>query len=92
MVTLYNIFPTKFKKIATLAGSVLSAALFLLVDIYMIQAIYDELTLFHATSAALAIPVWIYYIGVPILSIFVFRGIYRDASAKLEGLRKEEKS
>jgi hypothetical protein len=32
----------------------------------MIQAIYDEMTLFHATSAALGIPVWIYYAGVPL--------------------------
>ena len=89
MVTLYNVFPAKFKKIVTIFGSGLSAVLFLLVDIYMIQAIYDELTLFHATSPALAIPVWIYYIGVPIFSIFVFTGIYRDASSKLAGLRSE---
>lgn len=89
MVTLYNVFPLRFKKIATLIASGLSAVLFLLVDIYMIQAIYDELTLFHATSPALAIPVWIYYIGVPILSVFVFAGIYRDAVSKLDGLRKE---
>ena len=87
MVTLYNIFPAKFKKIVTLFSSALSAILFLFVDIYMIQAIYDELTLFHATSAALAIPVWIYYIGVPIFSVFVFVGIYRDASSKLEVAR-----
>jgi TRAP-type C4-dicarboxylate transport system permease small subunit len=89
MVTLYNIFPEKFKKIVTVFASGLSAILFFLVDIYMIQAIYDEITLFHATSAALGIPVWIYYIGVPIFSIFVFTGIYRDASSKLEGLRSE---
>ena len=89
MVTLYNVFPEKFKKIVILFASALSAILFLFVDIYMIQAIYDELTLFQATSPALAIPVWIYYIGVPILSIFVFRGIYRDASSKLERLGSE---
>ena len=89
MVTLYNIFPGKFKKIVILFASGLSAVLFLLVDIYMIQAIYDEITLFQATSAALAIPVWIYYIGVPIFSVFVFTGIYRDASSKLEALGSE---
>ena len=38
---------------------------------------------------ALAIPVWNYYIGVPIFSVFVFTGIYRDASSKLDGLRSE---
>jgi TRAP-type C4-dicarboxylate transport system permease small subunit len=86
MVTIYNIFPKKFKKWVILFSAGLAAILFLLVDIYMVQAIYFELTLFQATSAGLGIPVWIYYIGVPILSVFVFTGIYRDAAAKLERL------
>jgi len=89
MVTLYNLFSKRFKKFVVLFSAALSAALFLLVDIYMIQAIYQELTLFNATSAALGIPVWIYYIGVPIFSVFVFAGIYRDASVKLGGLERE---
>lgn len=89
MVTLYKLFPEKFKKFVILFSAALSAVLFLLVDIYMIQAIYQELTLFNATSAALGIPVWIYYIGVPIFSVFVFAGIYRDASVKLDGLKQE---
>jgi len=92
MVTLFNIFPKKYKKIVILFSSGLSAFLFLLVDIYTIQAIYFELTIFKATSAGLGIPVWIYYIGVPILSIFVFQGIYRDASSKLDDIeRKRER-
>jgi len=86
MITLYNLFPHRFKKFVFSAA--LSAVLFLLVDIYMVQAIYEELTLFNATSAALGIPVWIYYIGVPIFSVFVFSGIYRDAAAKLGGLKR----
>jgi TRAP-type transport system small permease protein len=86
MVTLYNILPKNLKKFATLLSSCLSAVLFVLVDIYIIQAIYDEITLFGAISPALGIPVWIYYLGVPLLSVFVFRGIYRDASSKLKKL------
>jgi TRAP-type C4-dicarboxylate transport system permease small subunit len=89
MVTLYNLFSKKFKKFVILFSAVLSTALFLLVDIYMIQAIHEELTLFNATSAALGIPVWIYYIGVPIFSVFVFAGIYRDASLRLDGLKRK---
>jgi TRAP-type C4-dicarboxylate transport system permease small subunit len=85
-VTLYNVLPIRFKKFATLLSSFLSAILFVLVDIYVIQAIYDEITLFGAISPALGIPVWIYYLGVPILSVSVFRGIYRDASLKLKKL------
>jgi TRAP-type C4-dicarboxylate transport system permease small subunit len=90
MVTLYKIFPPKFKKFVILFSAALSAVLFLLVDIYMIQAIYDEVTLFNATSAALGIPVWIYYVGVPLFSIFVFAGIYRDSSVKLAELNRQE--
>jgi TRAP-type C4-dicarboxylate transport system permease small subunit len=90
MVTLYNIFPRRFKRLVIFFSSAMSATLFLMVDIYMIQAIYDELTLFHATSAALGIPVSIYYIGVPVLSVFVFAGIYRDTSSKLDQLKKGE--
>ena len=71
------------RKGVILLSASLSALLFVLVDIFMIQAIYDELTLFHALSASLSIPVWIYYAGVPLLSISVFQGIYRDACLKL---------
>jgi TRAP-type C4-dicarboxylate transport system permease small subunit len=86
MITLYNLFPQKFKKMAILFSAGLSAALFIIVDYYVIQAIYDEVTLFQAKSAALEIPVWIYYLGVPVLSVFVFTGIYRDAASKLNTL------
>jgi len=86
MITLYRVLPKGFKTFVIIFSSTLTAVLFLLVDIYMIQAIYEELTLFHATSAALGIPVWIYYFGVPLFSVFVFAGIYRDASSKLEAL------
>ena len=89
MITLYSLFPKKFKKFVIIFSAALSAILFILVDVYMIQAIYEELTMFNATSAALGIPVWIYYIGVPIFSVFVFFGIYRDASSKLNGLQGE---
>jgi TRAP-type transport system small permease protein len=83
MVTFFNLFPLKMRKILIVLSSLLGAGLFILVCIYMIQAIYDEMTLFHATSAALGIPVWIYYAGVPFFSVFVFRGIYRGTLARL---------
>jgi len=91
MVTFYNLFPVKFQKAAILLSAGLSAGLFILVDFYMIRAIYDEITLFHASSGALGIPVWIYYVGVPVLSIFVFRGIYRDAHRRLRRFGKMER-
>ena len=86
MITLYNIFPKKLKRFVIILSASLSVFLFVLVDLLMLKTIYDEIFFFHATSGALEIPVWIYYTGVPILSVFVFRGIYREASKKLRGL------
>jgi TRAP-type C4-dicarboxylate transport system permease small subunit len=86
MVTIYNLFPRKMKKVAILLSAALSSILFLLVNVYMIQAIYDEITLFKATSAALGMPVWIYYLGVPVFSVNVFQGIYRNATKQLSNL------
>ncbi|RJR19120.1 MAG: TRAP transporter small permease subunit, partial [Desulfobacteraceae bacterium] len=37
MVTLYNIFPVKFKKLVIVFSASMSALLFILVDIFMIQ-------------------------------------------------------
>jgi TRAP-type C4-dicarboxylate transport system permease small subunit len=79
MVSLFNIFPITWKKRLVFLGAFLGAALFLTVDILLIQAIYYEVTVFKATSPALGIPVWIYYAPLPLLSISVFRGIYRGA-------------
>lgn len=88
MVTLFNHFPAAMKKSLIVFSSLLSALLFIVVDFYMIKAIYYELTIFNATSAGLGIPVWIYYAGVPLFSIFVFTGIYRDNMKKLSELNK----
>ena len=88
MVTLYKIFPKSMKKFVILSSAVLGTALFVLVDIIMIQTIHSELTLFHSTSAALGIPVITYYVGVPLLSVFVFIGIYRGVRIQLKALEK----
>ncbi|MDP6775720.1 MAG: TRAP transporter small permease [Candidatus Latescibacteria bacterium] len=86
MVTLYNTFPDRYKRWAVVLSALLSAFLFVLVDLFTIQAIYDELAVFGASSAALGIPVWIYYVGVPVFSVFVFQGIFRHATAQLREL------
>jgi TRAP-type C4-dicarboxylate transport system permease small subunit len=88
-VTFFNLFPRKARRRLVVFSALLGAGLFVLVCVYTIQAIHDELTLFRATSAALGIPVWIYYAGVPALSVFVFRGIYRGARARLAALDAE---
>ena len=87
MITLYNVLPPGMKRFVAVFSAILSALLFILVDVFMIQAIYNEITLFQATSAGLGIPVWYYYAGVPLLSLFVFRGVYRNAAAQLTALQ-----
>jgi len=89
MMTLFNLFPKTFKKVVIAFTGILMSGLFVVVNWFVLQAIYDEVTLFHAMSGALGIPIWIYYAGVPALSVFVFRGIYRDAVAKLAVLDQE---
>jgi TRAP-type C4-dicarboxylate transport system permease small subunit len=92
MVTLYNVLPVRFQKLIVMFSALLSALLFLLVDYYMLQAIYEEVTLFQATSAGLGIPVWIYYAGVPLLSVFVFVGIYRHAGTLTAALDRDKEA
>ena len=92
MVTLFHRFPRSTRKGVILLSAILGAVLFCVIDIYMIQAIYYEITMFQADSAALGIPVWIYYLGVPLLSVYVFTGIYRDASSRIKTLRHKEGS
>lgn len=75
MTTVYDKFPIWAKKIASVISALLAIALFALVDYYAIQEIYKELTLFHTRSDALNIPVWIYTIGIPIFSVFIFEKI-----------------
>ena len=91
MVTLYNIFPKKLKKITTVISALLSTLLFAIVDIIMIKTIYQDMTLFHMRSRALSIPEWIYYSGVVILSIFLFKRIYEGLTKSLEKIEEGKK-
>ncbi len=92
MVTLFHRFPRSMRKGVVLLSALLGALLFCVIDYYMIQAIYYEITMFQADSAALGIPVWIYYLGPPVLSVYVFMGIYRDASTRIKALQHKDGS
>ncbi|MGA7874259.1 MAG: TRAP transporter small permease subunit [Desulfoferrobacter sp.] len=89
MITLYKVFPKGFKKVVIVIHAALNTILFLILNTYIIQAIYDEVTVFHATSGALGLPVWIYYAGVTIFSVFVFKGIYLNVTTRLVKLEME---
>ena len=86
MVSLYNRFPMKGKRVVIVVGSALSALLYLVVDILIICTIYMKVTLFKDTSPALGIPVWIYYAVVIPASGVVFKGIYRGMMRALTPL------
>ncbi|MCD6237853.1 MAG: TRAP transporter small permease subunit [Thermotogae bacterium] len=91
MVTLYNIFPKKLKKTATIISALLSTFLFAIVDIILIKTIYNDMTLFHMRSRALSIPVWIYYSGVVTLSVFLFKRIYNGLVKTLKKIEENKK-
>jgi TRAP-type C4-dicarboxylate transport system permease small subunit len=83
MVTLLNMFPPKMRRVIVAASAVMGCVLFACVNIFLIRSMYQEITIFHARSGALNIPVWIYYLGVPVFSVFVFAGIVTDAMKRL---------
>ena len=83
MVTFYNMFPPRIQRACVVLYSLLAALLFVILNYFMLQAIYDEITLFQARSASLDIPVWIYYAGLPLFSVSIFNGIWQDAKSKL---------
>jgi TRAP-type C4-dicarboxylate transport system permease small subunit len=91
MVTLSQRFPFMARKVLVCVNAMLGAVLFVAVDLLLIQAIYQEITLFHAKSSAFGLPIWIYYAGVPLFSIYVFRGIYRGAMNQIGTLKQEER-
>jgi len=87
MTTALRYFPPSLRLWCERIGAALSAGLFLTINFLLLGNIYRELTVFHAKSAALRVPVWIYYAGVILLSPFVFRGILRGTARRSAGGR-----
>jgi TRAP-type C4-dicarboxylate transport system permease small subunit len=77
MTSLFRFFPRPAQKGIAVLSAALATASFSIVDLYLIRAIYYEITLFKARSAALDIPVWWYQAGVIACTFFVYRGILR---------------
>ncbi len=89
MVTLFRRLPAAAQTGLRFFSAGVSALLFIAVDILLVRSIYMEITVFHARSPALGIPLWIYYAGVPALSVFVFRGIWRGAQSATHNPQRE---
>ncbi|BAL80303.1 TRAP transporter small permease [Caldisericum exile] len=75
MNIVFDKFPKSLKTIAIILSSLLAIWLFVMVDYYAIKDVIRDITLYHSRSEALNIPVWMYTIWTPILSVFVFKSI-----------------
>jgi TRAP-type C4-dicarboxylate transport system permease small subunit len=91
MTMIYDKFPNWLKKVATVIAALLAISLFAIVDYYVIREIYKDLTLFHMRSEALNIPNWIYTIGIPIFSIFVFEKLISSMIRNIKSLDRGAK-
>jgi len=90
VVTVYNKLPKTLKKTAAFISASLSALLFLIVNYYAFREIYMDVTIFHMESEALRIPEWMYIIGIPIFSVFIFKNIYKGLKIELKKIEGEE--
>jgi len=88
MVTVYNKLPKTIKKAAALISAMISTLLFLIVNYYAFREIYMDITIFHMESEALRIPEWIYTIGIPIFSVFIFKNIYKGLKIELKKIEE----
>jgi len=90
VVTVYNKLPKTLKKTAAFISASLSALLFLIVNYYAFREIYMDVTIFHMESEALRIPEWMYIIGIPIFSVFIFKNIYKGLKNEIKKIEGEE--
>jgi len=84
VTTIYEKLPKVPRKIAAFISALMAILLFLIVDYYAIREIYMDMTIFHMESEALRIPQWIYTIGIPIFSLFIFKNIIKGAFRELK--------
>ncbi len=80
MVSLVRRMPGPVQRALVGLGAGLGVALFMAVNGWLIRSIYLEVTVFHARAGSLPVPLWVFYAGVPVLSLFVARGIWRGAA------------
>jgi TRAP-type C4-dicarboxylate transport system permease small subunit len=88
MTILYDKFPKWMKKVSIVISTLFGIILFIIVDYFAIKEIYMDFTLFHMRSEALNIPNWIYVVGIPIFSIFVFKKLITSMIKNIEELNK----
>ncbi|WP_461863329.1 TRAP transporter small permease [Thermococcus sp.] len=59
------------RKHLIILGQVLSLVLFIIVLYLTAKYVYLDMTIYHSRTMALGIPMWIYTIGMPIISILI---------------------
>ena len=75
-ITIFSRFSKKSQRYLEYFFLSTAACVFVIIDTYVIKMIYQDITLFHSTSPALGIPMWIYYFPIPIFSLAVFYRLY----------------
>ncbi|MDD3655498.1 MAG: TRAP transporter small permease [Atribacterota bacterium] len=91
MTTIYEKLPKVPRKIAAVISAFMAILLFLIVDYYALREIYMDITIFHMESEALRIPQWIYTIGIPIFSLFIFKNIIKGIFKEFQRIEGEIK-
>ncbi len=59
------------RKHLIISGQILSLILFVIVLYLTAKYVYLDMTIYHSRTMALGIPMWIYTIGMPIISILI---------------------
>ena len=59
------------RKHLIILGQILSLILFVIVLYFTAKYVYLDMTIYHSRTMALGIPMWIYTIGMPIISILI---------------------
>ncbi len=78
MASLVEKLPASCQHLGRRLSLVASTTLVLVINFFVLKSIYFELTLFHARTPALGIPVWLGLMLVPFFSVFIFAGLYKS--------------
>ncbi len=79
MVTILRRMPRGWRIFTAWASAFLAGLIMLAVGGLLLHTVYQEIRIFQATSPALNIPMWLYYLGAILMLPPVFLGIYRGA-------------
>jgi TRAP-type C4-dicarboxylate transport system permease small subunit len=90
MTSILDLLSPRIQKLAVTISGVIGTIIFLFVIFNSVQEIYKNITFYHATSAALGIPTWIYSMGTPLFSVFIIVEIWRSTFYRVRQVDNNE--